>query len=78
MKYKIDFNEKFVFKAEELGKGTHKISAEAFFESFAKWVPRACLKGPSLVPLPEKIILEKHFDNLQFFEVPDEIFVEMK
>ena len=26
----FDFNEKFVFKAEDLGKGTHKISAEAF------------------------------------------------
>ena len=26
----FDFNEKFVFKASDLGKGTHKISAEAF------------------------------------------------
>lgn len=26
----FDFNEKFVFNAEDLGKGTHKISAEAF------------------------------------------------
>ncbi|MGY5141800.1 MAG: hypothetical protein ACW9WZ_02015 [Nitrosopumilus sp.] len=29
----FDFNEKFSFKASELGKGTHKISAE----SFASW-----------------------------------------
>ena len=28
--HKIDFNEKFVFKASDLGQGTHKISAEAF------------------------------------------------
>jgi len=26
----FDFNEKFVFKASDLGSGTHKISAEAF------------------------------------------------
>ena len=29
----FDFNEKFVFKASDLGKGTHKISAE----TFASW-----------------------------------------